>query len=91
MQPADIAIALRRRSPWEAMDLGLSMLQRWWRLVVLPHVIVAALMFAAAAFVEAFWSPLTEVPFNLKIAVGIAGWALLLAYFALAGRGRAAG
>ena len=31
VQPADIAIALRRRSPWEAIDLGLAMLQRWWR------------------------------------------------------------
>ena len=54
MQPADIAIALRRRSPWEAMDLGLSMLQRWWRLVYLPHIIVAALI-GAAAFAAA-WS-----------------------------------
>jgi hypothetical protein len=30
MQPANIAVALRRRSSWEAMDLGLAMLQRWW-------------------------------------------------------------
>src|SRR5688572_10403819 len=30
------------------MDLGLSMLQRWWRLVYLPHLIVAALIGAAA-------------------------------------------
>jgi len=51
----------------------------------------AALMFAAAAFVEAFWSPLTLVPFEVKIGAGIAGWALLLGYFALAGRPRAAG
>jgi uncharacterized membrane protein SpoIIM required for sporulation len=50
----------------------------------------AALMFLAAAFVEAFWSPLTEVPFNVKIAVGGAGWALLAAYFIFAGRARAA-
>jgi uncharacterized membrane protein SpoIIM required for sporulation len=50
----------------------------------------AAFMFVAAAFVEAFWSPLTEVAFTIKIAVGIAGWALLLAYFLLAGRARAA-
>jgi uncharacterized membrane protein SpoIIM required for sporulation len=51
----------------------------------------AAIMFLAAAFVEAFWSPLREVPFNVKIAVGIAAWLVLLAYFALAGRRRAAG
>jgi uncharacterized membrane protein SpoIIM required for sporulation len=50
----------------------------------------AALLFLAAAFVEAFWSPLTEVPFNVKIAVGIAGWAVLLAYLMFAGRARAA-
>jgi uncharacterized membrane protein SpoIIM required for sporulation len=50
----------------------------------------AAVMFFAAAFVEAFWSPLTEIPFNLKIIAGVAGWVILLAYFAFAGRGRAA-
>lgn len=51
----------------------------------------AAVMFLAAAFVEAFWSPVTEVPFMIKIAVGVAGWVVLLAYLALGGRGRAAG
>ena len=50
----------------------------------------AAMMFLAAAFVEAFWSPLTEVPFQVKIAVGAAGWLVLFAYFLLAGRGYAA-
>jgi len=50
----------------------------------------AAIMFLAAAFVEAFWSPITEVGFPVKIAVGIAAWILLLAYFAFVGRGRAA-
>lgn len=50
----------------------------------------AALMFVAAAFVEAFWSPLTGFSFEAKIAAGLAGWAVLLAYFALAGRARAA-
>jgi uncharacterized membrane protein SpoIIM required for sporulation len=49
----------------------------------------AALMFFAAAFVEAFWSPLTEVPYGVKIGAGLAGWAIWLAYFALAGRARA--
>ena len=49
----------------------------------------AAVMFFAAAFVEAFWSPITEVPFATKIIVGIAGWMLLLGYLAFAGRGRA--
>jgi uncharacterized membrane protein SpoIIM required for sporulation len=50
----------------------------------------AAILFAAAAFVEAFWSPLTIVPFTLKISLGIFGWAVLLAYFLFAGRARAA-
>jgi uncharacterized membrane protein SpoIIM required for sporulation len=49
----------------------------------------AALMFFVAAFVEAFWSPLTTVPYRVKIMVGLGAWMLLLAYFALAGRGRA--
>ncbi len=50
----------------------------------------AALMFTAAAFVEAFWSPLTEVPHQVKIWAGIAAWAVLLAYFAFLGRAVAA-
>jgi uncharacterized membrane protein SpoIIM required for sporulation len=50
----------------------------------------AAIMFMFAALVEAFWSPLTEFPFQVKIGVGLAGWALALAYFLFAGRGRAA-
>ncbi len=50
----------------------------------------AALMFAAAAFVEAFWSPLAAVPAAVKIWAGLAGWVLLLGYLALSGRARAA-
>jgi uncharacterized membrane protein SpoIIM required for sporulation len=50
----------------------------------------AALMFFIAAFIEAFWSPLTDVPYATKIAAGVAGWILLLSYFAFAGRARAA-
>jgi len=48
MQAADIAIGLRRRSPWEAMDLGLTMLQRWWRHVYVPHLLFALPLMAAA-------------------------------------------
>jgi uncharacterized membrane protein SpoIIM required for sporulation len=51
----------------------------------------SALMFFGAAFVEAFWSPVTEIPFPVKISAGLAGWAALLLYFLLAGRARAAG
>ena len=49
----------------------------------------AAIMFFAAAFVEAFWSPITEIGFTTKIIVGTAGWILLLAYFLFAGRSHA--
>ncbi|HEV8106633.1 MAG TPA: hypothetical protein VGP97_03855 [Burkholderiales bacterium] len=49
MQPADskvrltaLAVELRRRSPWEATDLGLAMLQRWWRPVYTAHALVVA-------------------------------------------------
>jgi uncharacterized membrane protein SpoIIM required for sporulation len=50
----------------------------------------AAVLFLIAAFVEAFWSPLTELGYTTKVAVGIAGWLALAAYFLLAGRSRAA-
>ncbi len=50
----------------------------------------AALMFFLAAFVEAFWSPNTVVPFNAKVGTGLAMWAAFLLYFTLAGRAHAA-
>ena len=48
MQPADIAVELRPRSAWEAIDLGLAMLQRWWRVVLVPHAAVSATIVAVA-------------------------------------------
>ena len=67
MQPADIAITLRRRSPWEAMDLGLTMLQRWWRQVYLPYLLVAVPIMGAAIaigwYLERAWVPLLLVWF----------------------------
>ena len=30
MQLEDLKIALRPRRPWEAIDLGLTMVQAWW-------------------------------------------------------------
>lgn len=53
-----------------------------------PVVAGAATMLVFAAFVEAFWSPLTAVPPPIKYAVGIGFWAIVVAYFALAGRDR---
>ncbi|HYX65931.1 MAG TPA: hypothetical protein VE935_17070 [Burkholderiales bacterium] len=59
MQPADIAVELRPRSTWEAIDLGLSMLQRWWRALLLPHAIVfgacAVLATAVAGALDRPW------------------------------------
>jgi hypothetical protein len=48
VQPANIAVALRRRTPWEAIDLGLSMLQQWRRAAYLPHLAVGGGIAAAA-------------------------------------------
>src|SRR5258706_1586405 len=65
MQPADIAVTLRRRTPWEAMDLGLAMLQRWWREIYAPHLAVGlAVAFAGwalAGWLERPWVALLVV------------------------------
>lgn len=53
MQPTDIALELRPRSAWEAMDLGLAMLQRWARLAYPPHAIVMGAI-ALTAFLAAW-------------------------------------
>ncbi len=50
----------------------------------------AAAMFVAAAFIEAFWSPLNTVPASFKYAVGMLLWALVGAWLLLGGRARAA-
>lgn len=50
----------------------------------------AAAMFLAAAFVEAFWSPLTAFPPESKYAVGAIMWALVLGWLLLGGRARGA-
>jgi hypothetical protein len=65
VQAADIAIGLRRRSPWEAMDLGLTMLQRWWRQVYVPHLLFAlpvmALALGGAWWLERAWFALVVI------------------------------
>lgn len=50
----------------------------------------AAVMFLAAAAVEAFWSPLVLDDPRPKYALGALGWVLLLGYLLRAGRTRAA-
>ncbi len=50
----------------------------------------AAAMFLLAAFVEAFWSPLTAFPPPTKYAVGAIVWAVVLGWLVLGGRARGA-
>ena len=54
MQPTDIAVELRPRTPWEAIDLGLAMLQRWWQNAYGAHASVLGLL-GVAAFAIAGW------------------------------------
>jgi uncharacterized membrane protein SpoIIM required for sporulation len=49
----------------------------------------AAGMTFVAAFIEAFWSPLTSIPFPVKIGFGLLWWGLFALYFFFAGRGAA--
>jgi uncharacterized membrane protein SpoIIM required for sporulation len=50
----------------------------------------AAGMFLVAAFLEAFWSPLTAFPPLTKYLVGTVLWGVVIGYFLFAGRDRAA-
>jgi len=50
----------------------------------------AAAMFFLAAFVEAFWSPLTAFPPQTKYAVGAIVWAVVVGWLVLGGRARGA-
>lgn len=50
----------------------------------------AALLTFLAAFIEAFWSPLRDVPLAVKLGLGVVLWLLTVAYLLLAGRSRAA-
>jgi len=54
-----------------------------------PLVIGLAAMLLVAAAIEAFWSPRTFLPPEVKYTVGGALWLLLLLYFRFAGRERA--
>jgi uncharacterized membrane protein SpoIIM required for sporulation len=50
----------------------------------------AAMLTFLAAFIEAFWSSMRDVPFDVKVGVGIFMWSLTLSYLLLAGRLRRA-
>jgi len=52
MRVENTAIALRRREPWEAIDLGFAMLREWWRPVYAAW--AASFVPVAAALTAAF-------------------------------------
>ena len=52
----------------------------------LPLVIGASLMIAFAAVIEGYWSP-RDLALSIKVTVGLAVWAIFIAYFVFAGRG----
>lgn len=45
-----------------------------------------ASMFIIAAFIEAYWSSMSDLPSMLKYVVGVVNWLLLFAYFIFVGR-----
>jgi uncharacterized membrane protein SpoIIM required for sporulation len=55
-----------------------------------PLVAGAASMLVVAAAIEAFWSPRSEIPPQIKYTVGATLWGIVLAYFLIMGRARAA-
>jgi len=75
-------IAPGRHTRAEALHRGASS--------AVPIIGGAAAMFFAAAFIEGFWSSMGFIPAQIKYGVGLTLWALVLAYFALQGRGRGA-
>jgi uncharacterized membrane protein SpoIIM required for sporulation len=52
----------------------------------MPLVIGSSGMLVLAAGIEAFWSPRTELPLQIKYAFGLGLWLLTLAYFSMMGR-----
>jgi uncharacterized membrane protein SpoIIM required for sporulation len=56
----------------------------------MPLVIGSAGMLVLAAGIEAFWSPRTELPLQIKYAFGLGLWLLTLTYFGMMGRRGAA-
>ena len=54
-----------------------------------PLITGAAMMFFAAALVEAFWSP-SDMPATTKYIVGVGLWIFVILYFTLSGRRRRA-
>lgn len=51
MQLEDISVKIRPRNPWEAMDLGLVLVRKWWKAVFVPWLIVSGVIFLALSFI----------------------------------------
>ena len=45
MRLEDISVKIRPRNPWEAMDVGLVMVRKWWKAVFLPWLIISGVIF----------------------------------------------
>jgi uncharacterized membrane protein SpoIIM required for sporulation len=54
-----------------------------------PVIVGAAILTFIAAFFEGFWSANASIPMSTKYTVGAICWALVIAYFAFAGRTKA--
>ncbi|MDZ7751374.1 MAG: hypothetical protein U5S82_06855 [Gammaproteobacteria bacterium] len=60
MRLADVTVALRPRSPWEASDLGLAMTQAWWRAVYPPFLLLVLSVYGVVSLL--LWSSPAWVP-----------------------------
>lgn len=63
MRLDDVAIALRPRTPWEAVDLGVAVYRRWWKPVMVAWAFTAlpALLVVAVAVEDLWWALLIAV------------------------------
>lgn len=62
MNPEQLSVALRQRTPWEAIDLGFAMVREWWRdvyavwlLVVIPVSAILCAVLGGWAILAIWW------------------------------------
>ncbi|MGI9302847.1 MAG: DUF4129 domain-containing protein [Gammaproteobacteria bacterium] len=57
MKLEDVAVTLRQRSPWEAIDLGFTMVRQWWRTIYAPllTIVIPFFLILSVAFRESLW------------------------------------
>jgi len=51
MQLENISVTIRPRNPWEAMDLGIVLVRKWWKAVFIPWLLLSAVIFLALNFI----------------------------------------